>query len=299
MLSICIPTYNYNVNPLVNELVKQAQDTGEAYELIVVDDCSGNTVLKKENRKLRDLPGVIYLELDKNLGRAAVRNYLAAKASYENLIFLDCDTFPVSKSFISNYLKNINHKIIVGGIAYRDKLEDISFSLRWHYGHKRETRDAKLRSMKPYSSFMTGNFMIKKDILLRIRFDNSLTGYGHEDTLFGIVLKNEQIRIGHIDNPVYHDGLESNNVFMEKTRAGVENLLVIMQKSNIKSELVNEVALAKWFNIIVSLHMLGLIAFLFNTFENILIKQLSKKKPNLKVFDFYKLGYMCKVSLAS
>ena len=40
MLSILIPTYNYNVYPLVMELKSQADELDLSYEILVQDDAS-------------------------------------------------------------------------------------------------------------------------------------------------------------------------------------------------------------------------------------------------------------------
>ena len=47
MLSILIPTYNYNVYSLVTELKSQADALGIAYEILVQDDAS--TFFLQEN----------------------------------------------------------------------------------------------------------------------------------------------------------------------------------------------------------------------------------------------------------
>ncbi|PIV50102.1 MAG: glycosyl transferase, partial [Flavobacteriaceae bacterium CG02_land_8_20_14_3_00_34_13] len=40
MLSILIPTYNYDITSLVAVLYKQLEEVSYAYEIIVVDDAS-------------------------------------------------------------------------------------------------------------------------------------------------------------------------------------------------------------------------------------------------------------------
>ena len=49
MISILIPTYNYNVFPLVKEAHHQGEKAGIPFEILVYDDCSPNPVGENEN----------------------------------------------------------------------------------------------------------------------------------------------------------------------------------------------------------------------------------------------------------
>ena len=69
MISICIPTYNYNVTELVEELL--AQSSNLDCEIIVIDDAS-NPSFVKENSALSDRVNFVCLE--QNVGRAKIRN---------------------------------------------------------------------------------------------------------------------------------------------------------------------------------------------------------------------------------
>ena len=298
MLSICIPLYNYDATLLVAELHRQALRLGVAFEIIVADDCSPDREVKLANRTMLTMSDVKLIELDHNLGRAALRNYLAGLAAFNNLVFLDCDTFPVFDDFLSVYIANIACDVVVGGIAYRKELPDRKFSLRWHYGHQRESNPAKVRMQKPYASFMTGNFMIKKSVFDQLRFDESISRYGHEDTLFGIAMKAAGVSILHIDNPLFHDGLEPNLLFVEKTKAGIENIHTLLKKGIYQNELKGQIKLVKWFLFVDGMGLSRMFGWVFSKLEKRLLKMLNNKKPNLKIFDLFKLGYLCKISKA-
>src|SRR5690606_40154735 len=82
MLSILIPTYQYNVLPLVKELHQQCSNYKVVFEILVMDDASPELVV--DHLQLALLPFCTYLSLDKNIGRAAVRNKLAAKAQFSD-----------------------------------------------------------------------------------------------------------------------------------------------------------------------------------------------------------------------
>ena len=112
---------------------------------------------------------VIYIELEKNIGRSAIRNLFLEHAKYDNLLFLDCDSIISSEEdfFVEKYLQHNSEKVgvICGGCDYPIKSPRIKFRLRWKYGIKRELKMAEERAKNPYKSFMTSNFMIKKDVL--------------------------------------------------------------------------------------------------------------------------------------
>ena len=62
----------------------------------------------------------------------------------------------------------------------------------------------------PYHSFKSNNFLIRKSIFSKIRFNENITSYGHEDTQLSLEFKKNKIKILQIDNVVYHDGIENN-----------------------------------------------------------------------------------------
>ncbi|MEJ7665839.1 MAG: glycosyltransferase [Hymenobacter sp.] len=90
-LSILIPVFNRDVAALVGSLQAQAGDWPGAVEIILLDDKSAENC-QRMNRPLAALPGVRYEELPANVGRAAIRNQLAAKAEHDWLLLLDNDS---------------------------------------------------------------------------------------------------------------------------------------------------------------------------------------------------------------
>ena len=60
MLSILIPTYNYNVYPLLTELKKQADLANLPYEILVLDDAS--SLFIAENSKINVLENCSYFQ---------------------------------------------------------------------------------------------------------------------------------------------------------------------------------------------------------------------------------------------
>ncbi|MCC6726469.1 MAG: hypothetical protein IT258_18350, partial [Saprospiraceae bacterium] len=158
----------------------------------------------------------------------------------------------------------------------------------WYYGRYREQTTAAARSRSPYHGFMTNNFLISKSIFLSILFDETLRQYGHEDTLFGMKLAERKVPILHIDNPLEHIGLESTEVFLQKTRQGLENLVKLRAEGKpIDTKLTKAFDfLEKW----------QLSVFL-PAFERFLFVKLRNGSLNLRLFDLYKLAVLKRISL--
>jgi glycosyltransferase involved in cell wall biosynthesis len=294
MLSVLIPVYNYDINALVASVSAQANELSVPFEVVVMDDASDETH-KKINQKINEIPGVSYVELSKNVGRAKIRNQLADKAGYNNLLFLDCDSKIIDPGFIKNYSRFFDCSCVVcGGLTYNNAAPlESSHYLRWYYGHRREFKSAKIRNKNPYASFSSFNFMITKENFDKIRFEETIVNYGHEDTLFGYELKKKNVTVKHIDNPMSHVGLESNMYFIKKTQEGIKNLQHIMKINGNEKHLIKDITLLWYYSIIKRLNLIPFIEFLYRKTESRLIKNLTGKNPNLFIFDLYKLGYLC------
>lgn len=291
MLSILIPTYDYDCRHLVSDLHEQAEQTGVDYEIIVADDASPSHIYKEKNREINRLSHCRYIELPKNVGRAQIRNLLADKAQYEWLLFMDCDAKVISSTFIADYLHHTDAEVICGGLCHTDTLPSPNVSLRHTYEKRADKRRAAhYRKRAPYEQFTPFNFMIRRNVFITIRFCDSITGYGHEDTLFGAELAKRKAKIVHIDNPLIHNGLDTNEEFMRKTRAAIRNLAAMKERMENHSQLIALYRrLEKW-------HLTGWISRQFFLQESKMYKQLTlKSKPNLTLFSLYKLGYYCQL----
>jgi glycosyltransferase involved in cell wall biosynthesis len=189
MISILIPTYNYNVFPLAESLHKQAEKLAITFEINVYDDCSPNPVVA--NEAINSLTNASYLILKKNIGRSAIRNLLAKNAKYENLLFLDADTQVIRTDFIEKYIAAIknNTEIIYGGIIYQTDPPPKEEILRWQYGKKREALPVSERQKQPHLRFLTLNFLIKKVVFSKLTFNEEIPNLRHEDTLFALDAK--------------------------------------------------------------------------------------------------------------
>lgn len=296
MLSILIPVYNYNIFALVKELAKQCLKSKIAYEIIVFDDSS--SVIFEENSKINKLSNASYILLECNIGRSKIRNLLAQKAQYNWLLFLDADVFPKNANFISTYLKYINteEKVINGGLLYQRNKPEKSKLLRWIYGRKREALDYKSRAKNPHLCFLTLNFLIHKSIFEKVKFNESIPNLRHEDTLFSYDLKQENINIEHIDNPIYHFGLDNFETAIRKENESLDNLKYLIDNKLLPAEYVK---ISKLVKRIKGLKLIPFLVFFHIMTRSIFLKNFASKNPSLYLFDLYRLGYLAKIEKKS
>lgn len=290
MISICIPIYNFNVTCLVNELSSQINNLNTIAEIILIDDCS------KEKYKLENhavCKKHTYIELKENIGRSKIRNLFLNYAQYDYLLFLDCDSLIINKDFINNYIEAIKSgftTVICGGRIYDPTKPSKQQILRWKYGINKESQNATIRRKNPFKSFMTNNFLVNKSIFEEIKFDERITKYGHEDTLFGYQLKLKNIHIQHIENPILNGDIEDNKLYLTKTEIGLQNLVGILEYTDFDKKLIDDIKILKFYHGINGFGIF-LIKTLFLISKPLIKLLLIKGFANLSIFDFYKLGY--------
>lgn len=293
MLSICIPVYNYDVRPLVGSLHSQALALGAPAEILILDDAS-DPEFQILNLELSVLSLVRYEVLPQNAGRSRIRNLLAKKARFPWIIFMDCDSETPDHQYLRRYLDETEEiRVVCGGRTYRPEPPADDTYLHWLYGTHREVRSVAQRSLNPHLSFMTNNFLIPKSILLRIPFNENIKGYGHEDTLLGYELMKNHVPVKHIENPLLHIGLQDNRDFLDKSREGVKNLAFINNYLDDGAELARMVRLLRGYRTLRRLGLCAVFAFFFRTFQKPVEANLMGRKPRLKYFDLYKLGFFC------
>jgi glycosyltransferase involved in cell wall biosynthesis len=293
MISILIPTYNYNVYPLVEKIHNQATESKLDFEIRVYDDCSPNPVV--ENEAIQLLANGYYKKLEKNIGRSAIRNLLAEEAKYKTLLFLDADTMVFNNSFIHNYIEaiEVNTQIIYGGIVYQKEAPPAEEILRWKYGNSREALPVSERIKQPHLRFLTLNFLIKKEVFNVLKFNEEIPNLRHEDTLFALDAKKKNIRVQHIENPVTHLGLERSEVFLRKSNESVEALNLFVKEGLIKP---SETALSQKADTLQKQKLAGPIKYFYTLFKSVMEKNLLSKNPSLFIFDVYRLGYYLQIA---
>ncbi|CAH8292621.1 glycosyl transferase family 2 [Mariniflexile fucanivorans] len=279
MLSILIPTYHFNVVPLVKELHKQCIACDIVFEILVYDDGS-KSELNSKNTLINSLQNCTFKELPHNIGRSAIRNLLAVGSKYENLLFLDADVKPKDKNFIKNYLSVLDKTIIYGGIIEKELPPKKPYVLRWLYTKKRESK----------KGLHSSNFLIKKELFRKNNFDESLLKYGYEDYLFFNSLKKQNMPVFCLRNPAIHNTDDDAVTFIEKTENSIKNLIEIIEKEKIETKSQN---ISKKYELLKRAKLNMFVAFIYKNLRPLLIKNFNSSHPSLFLFDFYKLGYYC------
>lgn len=292
MLSILIPTYHYNAYPLAQELERQALDANVVFELICVDDGSFSDA-NIENQKINSLTNCKFIEAKKNVGRTASRLFLAEQAQYQWLLFIDADVLPKNQDFLVKYLNGMkkNHEAVFGGFAYKDTSYSKNNSLRYTFGKKREEVDASKRNKTPYKVIISANFLIKKTLYLELIKNHTDNSYGM-DYLIGSLLKTNQSNVWHINNEVYHFGLDDNTTFLKKTEHAMQTLYHLYASNKVNK---NNISLLKAYGFLKFLYLHRLFGTCLSYFDSKIKLNLTQENPNMFLFDLYRLGYFCRL----
>ncbi len=286
MLSILIPTYNYNITSLVKKIHEEVEKLDVDFEIKVLDDCSPNVVL--ENEQITNFRNTTFTRLDKNLGRTAIRNLLAKNAQYNWLLFLDADVLPKHSNFIQTYLENCENSsadVIYGGISYQKKAPSKHKYLRWHYGRKREAKSVAERNKDPYF-IISQNLFIKKKVFLSANI-NEENHYGL-DNLFSNQLKKLEVKVRHIDNPVIHLGIEDSESFIQKAKKAVETTVIFERRGLMDDNLR---PLQKSYLRLKKYRATQVFSFCISPFKKLMERNFKSENPHLFWFDLYRLNY--------
>ncbi|MFN2450456.1 MAG: glycosyltransferase family 2 protein [Candidatus Baltobacteraceae bacterium] len=205
-LSVVIPTYNRldTLRHVVPTLLAQSV-AHESYELLICDSNSTDGTaaylasITADHPNVRHLPGAYS-------GRAMARNAGIARAQGSVVLFNDSDILADPNLFEAHVRRHRERSgiAVVGWEVQVANLEE--------YARKRD--DAALRgslhrpSRKTLSwlYFLTGNASVRRSDLLSVgAFDESFTGYGHEDLELGYRLQKAGITIHYEPSAVnYH-----------------------------------------------------------------------------------------------
>ena len=287
MLSILIPTRDYTCYQLVADLHQQAEELGVPYEIIVAEDGSRSQVNIIANHKITELSHCRHMVNRENIGPANIRNLLAREAAYGWILFIDSDAQVKKADFLSTYYQHIGKAdVVVGGLQHQQENHDPHRSLRFKYEKQADLhRSAAERSQQPYDKFSTFNFMMRRSTFLCILFDKACKDYGYEDALFGVELKKKGISILHIDNPLIHLGLDTNERFLEKSEQALRTLKALGGRMEQHSYV------GKTYQRLHKRHLGGVIRGFHTLFGGLIKRNLLSAHPVLLFFSLYKLGY--------
>ena len=286
-LSILIPVYNDDCTRLTAELSRQASLVdGLSYEVLVADDCSPDREAVAPNEAINTLPHCRYVSRSANVGSAANRNFLAQESRYEWLLYVDCDMEILNDSFIVNYLTAPEADVVMGGIAIGGDANELAGNLRYQYERSCEAdHTASRRSERPYQSFRSCNFLVRRETMLACPFDERFKKSGYEDVMLGKQLKAGRHTIRHIDNPVTITRYETNSQYMNKVERSLRTLHAFRAELRGYSRLLT---VADGIHLTVVRRLLVLC---FRLLGPAVRRQLCGSHPILRLFQPYRLGY--------
>ncbi len=205
-ISVVVPTYNRleTLAPVLPTLLAQDLAPSE-FEVLVCDSNSTDGTAEflakvhEEHPNVRHLPGAYS-------GRAAARNAGIDAAQGDVVLFNDSDIF-ASPDLLSQHLRHHRAQRNVAVVGLEVQVKDYA-----DYLHKRDHPSERgslhkpTRKKLPWLYFLTGNASVRREDLMRVgRFDESFTGYGHEDLELGYRLERAGVTILYEPNAInYH-----------------------------------------------------------------------------------------------
>lgn len=294
-ISVLIPVFDYDIVALVHSMRNAFDKVPELCEILIGDD--GSAVEYREKYQSLSGENVRLVISEKNIGRAAIRNRLALEATGDFLLFIDADAMlpGTAEAYMLRWLPYTSiSRVICGGTLYHDSPPgDPDKLLRWKYGRNKEQQKAAERNKHPHAGFSTFNVLIDKSVFLKIRFNEELKQYGHEDTLLGYQLKKAGIGILHIDNGLMHEGLESNKDFLNKTKLGIENLSMLYDNVTDKNAFAETVRILRFYNKLDVIRVTRILAGIFIRYREKMEIRLDSSDISLTLFGFYKISMFC------
>ena len=127
--------------------------------------------------------------------------------------------------------------------------------------------------------------MIEREVFVACPFDERFTRSGYEDVLFGKMLKQQQVPVTHIDNPVMMTEFESNPDYVTKIERSMRTLYTFRQELKGYSRILT-------FDDGIHISAIrSLIRLWHRVFGNMERRNLCGHSPILKLFSLYRLGY--------
>ncbi|HZZ65714.1 MAG TPA: glycosyltransferase [Candidatus Baltobacteraceae bacterium] len=195
-LSVVIPTYNrldtlrYVLPSLLNQSMERSR-----YELLICDSNSNDGTAEflagvaAENPNVRHLPGSYS-------GRAMARNAGIAQARGEVVLFNDSDII-ADLDLLQTHMAHHRETPDVAVVGWEVQVRSFEdYEYKRDHPEQRGSLHPPSRKTLSWLYFLTGNASVRRSDLLRVgSFDETFTGYGHEDLELGYRLQRAGITI--------------------------------------------------------------------------------------------------------
>lgn len=208
-VSVVVPTYNRidTLRVVLPSLLDQTAPAN-AYEIVIADSQSADgtaeyvreTIASAGEDRLRYVPGPYG-------GRAAARNAGIAASRAPVVLFTDADII-ASSDLIERHAtghRSPGERVAVVGCELQVRsLED--YRLQRDDAASRRPLHPATRKRLSWLYFLTGNASVRRDDLLAVgAFDESFTGYGHEDLELGYRLEKSGVEVRYDPDAInYH-----------------------------------------------------------------------------------------------
>lgn len=294
LLSICVPIYDFVVTDTVARFLAEADAYGLNVEIVAIDDHSRAPYADK-NAQIAEDARVRYLPLLENVGRSRIRNLLADYARGEWLLFMDCDMVPEYDDYLRRYISCMEQEVDVvsGGVHYGPQPDTSKLLLRWRYEMFMQRLLSRASRYSDVNRVTTANFLIRRRVYQRVRFNEGLSGYGQEDRLFNLQLIKRKVRMKHIDNPMRHLGQEDNEKFLLKIHESTRNLVRVWNAN--PEDRPTMVWASPRLRVIRFLRRLGLdrlLSSLFMALRGRLQQRILCGRMPMFLLSFYQTGYL-------
>jgi glycosyltransferase involved in cell wall biosynthesis len=225
-LSVLTPSYRDAPLPLLAALDRQAGAEGASIEVILLDDGGGDAAdSQAKAAAVRALASpALFLQLERNEGRAKARNRLAGHARARHLLFLDSDLLPGGDAFLRTWLEaaKADQPVAYGGFDVAGTPLSRDTDLHRAMARRSDCLPASERRRDPAKYVFANNLLVRSDVFAAERFDERFVGWGWEDVEWGMRVA-RRWPILHIDNPVRNARLDTAEGLVRKYEQAAPN----------------------------------------------------------------------------
>lgn len=228
--TIHILNHNYDPESILEVLVRQISHRTENIQIILWDDGSDssykNAIIDLKSK--HNHPFITWHLQQENTGRAGMRQKILEFTKEGWMVSIDSDMVP-DPDFIDQMVYSLKEPgtVYTGYHHYQKEPPAEPYLLHWKYGRLREVP---AQGKDPHAHFSTGIFAMHASSTENLYFEDSLQTYGHEDTLFGLLLQEKGIPVQLTAMKAVHMGLSTNDDFIEKQLEAVRNLQVVLNQ---------------------------------------------------------------------